>query len=1563
MKTKYIIPFVMCFLFATQITYTQTIKEATAKIDAYHQTLTGKFQTQDSQNFNDEDFKNWVITSEHVSRTSGVHHVYYRQTFNNIEIYGAEASIHIMANGEVLTQNNSFIADIANKVKGSKSPSITPMQAVNSAAQHANYRITENLRILDVVDFAKQEYIISKGGIANTDIPVKLMYFQKPDGDVVLTWSLAIDDVQGRNYYNFKVDAQTGEVIDKIDWQSHCGFEHICETHHAEPVELIHDCSSHSHHEETNPYEALEENFALLGGSYRVFAMPVESPNYGGRTLITGVEDPLASPFGWHDTNGIPGVEHTNSRGNNVRAYDDISANNNPGTYAEGGASLNFDFPVNLTWSISNRSLPAAITNLFYWNNIIHDVVYHYGFDEVSGNFQQNNYGRGGSQNDWVRAEAQDGGGTCNANFSTPTDGNPPRMQMYTCGTRDGDLDNGVIIHEYGHGISIRLTGGRFNSGCLNNSEQMGEGWSDYYALMLTMKPGDNGAQARPIGTWLVGQFGNGPGIREFPYSTNMAVNSHTYLRTQTAAVPHGVGSVWAMMLWEMTWGLIDQYGFDTDFYHGTGGNNISMALVTEALKLQPCSPGFVDGRNAILAADMALYGGANQCIIWNAFAKRGLGFSATQGSTTSNADNVQAFDLPPTTFAASESFCVTEGIQSSLTGGAPGGGSYSGPGVTDDGNGTTYTFDPSVAGVGNHTVTYTSICGGTASITINVTSAPNAPAVTNDTFCSGDSVTLTATPNDPGNSIAWYDAAFGGNLLFTGNSYTFNPSGTTSVYAEEVLNPTPTIATVTHSNSQNIVNGSVYCNAGNTTHTNTSHWRVFNLSNDFGITEDFNVNQIQFGVQSVNNNYTLTVRLHTLNGTFNTSNLTLLGSINVPVSAANNGTVVSAPFSTTVPAGSILVMEIFTPANGTTLFFPGSNGSGQSGPSYISAADCGITQPSNLANVGAGFPNVHYVMNVIGEYNIASACTGLRAEATAQTDNTPPIAIAQDITVFLDTNGQATISSADINNGSTDNCAIASMSVSPNFFNCSALGNQVVTLTVTDTEGNFSTAQANVTVIDNLAPNIGTASNQTISGDVNCQATLANYTSLVSAADNCGTPTITQSPAPGTIITGTTTVTLTATDASGNFTSSTFDVIIEDTTDPTIQPIADQTTAGDASCQATLADFTALAVVSDNCDSNPIVTQLPAPGTTFSGTTQVTLTVTDASGNDASTSFDVTVVDTTNPTIQPIADQIVSGDFECRGTIGNYTSLAVVADNCDAAPVVTQSPAPGTTFSGTVLVTLTVTDASGNDASTSFNVVVEDTTAPTIQPINDRTVSANENCEAVLQNYTFLAIVSDNCDANPVVTQSPAPGTVFFDTLEVTLTVTDLSGNSSSTSFNVLIVDLMAPEILCPEDLVVVPDSEGNYVLTDFTSEAIAFDNCTPEPTITQIPAPGTVFTEGSVNTITLIATDDAGNTSECTFEIEVEENLSSGIPGLANGNITIYPSPAANYFMIQNNSSVELIKLEVYDIRGRLVFDHAIGMNGNSHQYDVSKLAGGVYWVTIYAEKGKVIKRLIVE
>ena len=139
---------------------------------------------------------------------------------------------------------------------------------------------------------------------------------------------------------------------------------------------------------------------------------------------------------------------------------------------------------------------------------------------------------------------------------------------------RDGSLDNGVITHEYGHGISNRLTGGPSNVNCLNNAEQAGEGWSDFFALALTARPGDHGTDARGIGTWLFGQAPDGPGIRQFPYSTDLNVNPHVYDDIKlTGAEPHAVGEIWTAMVWDLYWNMVDRYGFTANIYTGTSGD------------------------------------------------------------------------------------------------------------------------------------------------------------------------------------------------------------------------------------------------------------------------------------------------------------------------------------------------------------------------------------------------------------------------------------------------------------------------------------------------------------------------------------------------------------------------------------------------------------------------------------------------------------------------------------------------------------------------------------------------------------------------------------------------------------------------------------------------------------------------------------------------------------------------------------------------------------------------------------------------------------------------------
>lgn len=646
---------------------------------------------------------NYGVTDFYSSKNNAIQHIYLKQTFNGLEVIGTESSIHLSASGEIASISNKFANSIEKRgFEVSASPQITAIQAVNSAFSHLGYSATQPFSIISQEFGTDQKTVISDGGYSMSPIPAKLSYLLTEEGTLVLVWDLSIEASGQNEWYNLRVNAQNGQIVNKISWMTSCNFDH-------DHADGDHDMW-HFHNQPLTKDQAGNDRGSnlLLTGTYNVFPMPVESPYYGNRAILTA-DDAVnlnASPFGWHDTNGATGPEYTVTRGNNVNAYED---GNNAGFQPDGGSTLTFDYPFSQTYSSSNQWEPAAITNLFYWNNIIHDVFYEYGFDEAAGNFQQNNYGNGGVGSDFVRAEAQDGSGTCNANFYTPADGSLPRMQMYVCGDKDGDFDNMVIVHEYGHGISNRMTGGPANAGCLSNSEQMGEGWSDYFGLMLTMDADDQGTDGRGVGNYLFGYGPNGAGIRPYRYTTNMSVNPHTYDSIKTAAVPHGVGSVWCAMLWEMTWALIDQYGFDPDFYNGTGGNNIAIQLVVEALKIQPCSPGFVDGRDAILQADQLLYGGANQCLIWDAFAKRGLGVSANQGSSSSVTDGVQAFDTPSAEaqFTAPGDICASVPAMTGLSGGTPFGGVYSGPGVTDDGNGNTYSFDPAAAGVGVHTITY----------------------------------------------------------------------------------------------------------------------------------------------------------------------------------------------------------------------------------------------------------------------------------------------------------------------------------------------------------------------------------------------------------------------------------------------------------------------------------------------------------------------------------------------------------------------------------------------------------------------------------------------------------------------------------------------------------------------------------------------------------------------------------------------------------------------------------------------------------------------------------------
>lgn len=396
--------------------------------------------------------------------------------------------------------------------------------------------------------------------------------------------------------------------------------------------------------------EVLEERLVLA--AYNVFALPAVSPIDGTRSIAVDPHDTTASPYGWHDTDGVAGAEFTDTRGNNVLAQEDVNADDAGGFRPSGGASLNFDFAYDPAQDPAT-SQDAALTNVFYLVNLLHDIHYQYGFTEEFGNFQTNNYGRGGVGNDPVIVDIQDGDGGSDGFFTLP-DGQSPRMTLYRRDNpfRDRAFDSHIIIHEYGHGVSGRLTGGPGNTTALNaiQSKAMGEGWGDWWALMLTQVTSDAKLDAYGIGNYAAGFAADGPGIRTYPYSFDMTINPLTYDNFNGGAVnnqEHKAGAIWASALWDMNWQLIDKHGFSPDMMHGTGGNNLALQLVMDGLKLQGTNPSFLAGRDAILAADLARTGGANQTEIWTAFARRGMGFSASDGGSASSTTVVAAFDVP----------------------------------------------------------------------------------------------------------------------------------------------------------------------------------------------------------------------------------------------------------------------------------------------------------------------------------------------------------------------------------------------------------------------------------------------------------------------------------------------------------------------------------------------------------------------------------------------------------------------------------------------------------------------------------------------------------------------------------------------------------------------------------------------------------------------------------------------------------------------------------------------------------------------------------------------------
>ncbi len=729
------------------------------------------------------------VTDEYFSKNLNVTHVWVQQQHHGIPVFNGLFGLHVKTDGNVLTTGHRFVPELASKVNTTL-PSMSASKAVEMTFANLGFTDFPAPSLRQKIN--EQNFVFEGGAVSKKDIPVSACYERQKDGSLRLAWRVVIAQANTSDVWNFRVDAQTGLILNKNNYTVYCKAGHAHSVGEAETCEK----------EAVEQTTSNEQPATVLAESYNVFALPVESPAHGARQIVTNPADPTASPFGWHDTNGAAGAEYTYTRGNNIWAYDDRNDDDTgtPAESAEGGASLNFDFPFEPNGEPFDND-KAAVTNLFYMTNMMHDITYRFGFDEEAGNYQENNYGNGGLGGDYIVANAMDGAGLAspsvnNAFFSPAPDGQNGGISMFvwtrsggqlltveapsnvagsysasaasgwgaqltdipvtgpveivndgsasptlgcnplindltgkialidrtvcqfgvkalnaenagaigciicnfeedlvqmgagTTGSQvsipvimltksncdlirqyagnglvaslvlpasagpellDGDFDNGIIAHEYGHGVSIRLTGGPSTIECLFNGEQMGEGWSDWFALVTSVKPGDVAEKKRGVGTYVLRESNDGIGIRRFPYSKDMSINPHTFATVAESSGQHAIGEIWATVTWDLYWAMVEKYGFDANLSNPNSGNARAIQLVMDGMKLQPCFPGFIDGRDAIMAADVLNYNGADTCLISSVFARRGMGYLADQGSSDDSGDGIENFEPIPT--------------------------------------------------------------------------------------------------------------------------------------------------------------------------------------------------------------------------------------------------------------------------------------------------------------------------------------------------------------------------------------------------------------------------------------------------------------------------------------------------------------------------------------------------------------------------------------------------------------------------------------------------------------------------------------------------------------------------------------------------------------------------------------------------------------------------------------------------------------------------------------------------------------------------------------------------
>jgi uncharacterized repeat protein (TIGR01451 family) len=597
------------------------------------------------------------VTQDSVTAHNGLRTVVWAQDLDGIPLFQTLLISHTTKREELVNLSSQFIPNPSqaadngtpNRTAVLQNPQISAVSAVNAALVDLGETVEpSSITAVEPQSSGAEQRRHFTAPPLNDQADVKLVWLPMNATSLRLCWDIVMTSRARSEMYRSLVDVQTGEVLVR-----HRLTEYLSDV------------------------------------SYRIYPSDSPSPFSPGcptpcttqppivsRVLVTlPALDTTASPAGWIDDGG------NETRGNNVDAHTDRDGNNVPELpRPQGSPFRTFDFTLDLTQAPAVYT-NAAVVELFYWNNWMHDKLYQLGFTEAARNFQSNNFGRGGLGNDAVQADAQDGSGVNNANFSTPSDGSAGRMQMFIftgpTPDRDGDLDHEVVLHEYTHGLSNRRVGGGVGISALQ-PRGMGEGWSDWYSLSLLSEPGDDPNAAYAEGGYVTYQLSGMTsnyyfGIRRYPYCTDMTKNPLTFkdidpnqasthpgiprsgiVGTQADEV-HNQGEVWCVTLWEARAKLITKYGYSV-------GNQLALKLVTDGMNLSVANPTFLQARDGILQADNVDNGGADLAELWTAFAKRGMGFGATSPASSTTIGVVESYVVPLVSMTLTVPHNVTEG-------------------------------------------------------------------------------------------------------------------------------------------------------------------------------------------------------------------------------------------------------------------------------------------------------------------------------------------------------------------------------------------------------------------------------------------------------------------------------------------------------------------------------------------------------------------------------------------------------------------------------------------------------------------------------------------------------------------------------------------------------------------------------------------------------------------------------------------------------------------------------------------------------------------------------------